>query len=135
MIIDKMDQNAANLPTVWQLMRTAFFKEGERIQVSLNGAWLFGPRRSPELLIRTMFEDSPHGSNMQASTILLNLHDRATKEQVIPEEFFINADNTAKETKTTYALFCHLAIDQSPGDAPLERHISIPTCWAHSQQA
>ena len=62
MIIDKMDQQAAKLLTRWPLIRTPFFKEGERLQVSLNGAWIFGPLRSNKLIIRTMFEDCPHGS-------------------------------------------------------------------------
>ena len=104
MLIDKIDQNAAYLPTVWELLRTAFFKGGERLQVSLNGAWFFGPRQSPELLVRTMFEDCKHGSNMQASTLLMNLHDRALQEKVLPEEWFINADNTYKETKNNQCM-------------------------------
>ena len=99
MLIDKMDQNAAKLPTEWRLMMSGFFKEGERMQMSLNGAWCFGPLRSPEVLIRTMYEDFQHGSNMQASTFLLNFHNRVMQEGVIPEEWFINADNTSKESK------------------------------------
>ena len=79
-------------------MKTSFFNEGARLHVSLTGAWLFGPTHSNELLIRTMFENCPHGSNMQASTILLNLHDRIKKERVIPDEFFINADSAPTET-------------------------------------
>ena len=118
LIIDKIDQNACELPTVWPLMRTSFFKEGQRLQVSLNGCWFFGPSRSPELLIRTMFEDCPHGSNMQSSTLLLNLHDRAIKEQTIPEELFINADNTPKETKNNtcidFAIWLLIVLQMSP---------------------
>ena len=75
MIIDKMDQQAAKLPTIWPLIRAPFFKEGVRLQVSLNGAWIFGPTHSDELLVRTTFEDCAHGSNVQTSTIL-NLHGR-----------------------------------------------------------
>ena len=101
MLIDKMDQNAAKLPTEWRLMRAAFFKEGERLQMSLNGAWFFGPQKSPEVLIRTMYEDFQHGANMQASTLLMNFHNRAMQEGTIPEEWFINPDNTPKETKNT----------------------------------
>ena len=104
MLIDKMDQNCAWLPTVWELLRTAFFKEGQRVQVSLNAAWFFGVSRSPQLLIRTMFEDCAHGSNMQASTLLMNLHSRVMQERVIPEEWFINADNTSKETKNNVCI-------------------------------
>ena len=104
MLIDKMDQNAAKLPTEWRLMRSAFFKDGERLQISLNGAWLFGPKKSPEVLIRTMYEDYQHGSNMQASTLLMNFHNRAMQEGTIPEEWFINADNTTRETKTRSSL-------------------------------
>ena len=46
MVIYKMDQQAAKLPTIWQLIRAPFFEEGERLQVSLNGAWIFRPQRA-----------------------------------------------------------------------------------------
>ena len=71
------------------------------MQMPLNDAWLFGPQRSHEVLIRTMYEDFQHGANMQASTLLMNFHKRAMQEGTIPEEWFINADNTTKETKNT----------------------------------
>ena len=100
MLIDKMDQHTTNLPTIWELMRSAFFKEGERVQMSIIGAWFFGPIHSPGLCLRSVFEDiGLHGANMQASTLLLNLHDRVKQEGDLPEEWFINADNTSKETK------------------------------------
>ena len=38
---------------------------------------------------------------MQASMLLMNFHNRAMHEGTIPEEWFINADNTTKETKNT----------------------------------
>ena len=105
MIIDKLDQNATYLPTVRQMARTSFFKEGARLQMSMIGAWWGGTSRSPELSVRSVFEDLPkHGANMQASTILLNLHDRVMQEGDLPEEFFINADNTSKETKNNQCM-------------------------------
>ena len=119
MIIDKMDQNAAKLPTEWPMMRSAFFKEGERLQMSLNGAWFLGPRGSAELLVRTMYEDFKHGSNMQASTLLLNFHNRVMQEGVIPEEWFINADNTAKETKNTITANFAIWLLLNMADTPL----------------
>jgi hypothetical protein len=35
--IDKMDQNSAIVPTVWSQLASGLFKEGDRIQVSLQG--------------------------------------------------------------------------------------------------
>lgn len=41
--IDKMDQNSANVPTVWSQLAASLFKEGDRIQVSLQGVNPFTP--------------------------------------------------------------------------------------------
>lgn len=49
--------------------------------------------------LRTVFEDTGHGANMQATTVLLNLHTASQKERSLPEKFHIGADNTPKETK------------------------------------
>ena len=100
MIIDKMDQNAAMLPCVWPMMRSSFFREGDRLQVSLIGCWWHGAVITPPQLIRTVFEDCVHGTEMTASNILLNLHDRVCPENRMPEELAIGADNTPKETKS-----------------------------------
>ena len=70
------------------------------MQMSIIGSWFFGPMRSPPVSVRTVFQDiGLHGANMQASTLLLNLHDRVVQEGDIPEEWFINADSTSKENK------------------------------------
>ena len=105
MLIDKMDQNCCHLPTIWEMIRTPFFKDGERMQMSVIGAWFFGTSRSPEIMIRTVWEDiGPHGANMQMSTMLMNFHNRAMLEGELPEEWFINADNTPKETKNNQCI-------------------------------
>ena len=35
--IDKMDQNSAIVPTVWSQLASSLFREGDRLQVSLQG--------------------------------------------------------------------------------------------------
>jgi hypothetical protein len=35
--IDKMDQNSVNVPTVWSQLASELFRQGDRIQVSLQG--------------------------------------------------------------------------------------------------
>ena len=49
--------------------------------------------------MRTMFEDTDHGSEMQMSTLLMNFHEAVLLENRIPEELYLGADNTPKETK------------------------------------
>ena len=61
MLIDKMDQNAAWLPTISSLSKSAFFKEGNRVQVSINGSWWFGLQHSPPINTRTMHEECEKG--------------------------------------------------------------------------
>ena len=46
-----------------------------------------------------MFEDIEHGSDMQMSTLTLNLFEAVALDRNMPEELLINTDNTAKETK------------------------------------
>ena len=41
--IDKMDQNSCMVPTVWSQLASSLFKEGDRIQVSLQGVIPFTP--------------------------------------------------------------------------------------------
>ena len=43
--IDKMDQNSVHVPTVWSQLASSLFKEGDRIQVSLQG---MGPFTLPD---------------------------------------------------------------------------------------
>ena len=98
MLIDKMDQNCAFCPQVWAMASTALFKQGDRLMCAINGSIWAGTEHTKHHL-RTMFPDTPHGSEMQCSTFLLNLWEAAMKEGHLCEEMIINADNTAKETK------------------------------------
>lgn len=100
MKIDKMDMHAINLPTIWNQLATPFFKQGARILCAVNGSHWAGPLRSPEWHIRTLFEDIPHGSEMQLSTIFLNLGSIADREGYLPEEFVVGSDNTPKDMNT-----------------------------------
>ena len=97
MKIDKMDMHAINLPTIWNQLATPFFKGGARILCAVNGSHWVGALRSPEWHIRTLFEDISHGSEMQLSTILLNLGSIADREGHLPDEFVVGSDNTPKE--------------------------------------
>ena len=97
MKIDKMDIHATNLPTIWNQLATPFFKGGAIILCAVNGSHWAGPVHSPEWHIRTLFEDIPHGSEMQLSTILLNLGSIADREGHLPDEFVVGSDNTPKE--------------------------------------
>ena len=104
MKIDKMDQTAGIVPTLWSLMSTTLMKQGSRLQVSMNGSQWHGTRNTSHH-ITTMFEDCPHGAEMQLSTIIMNLHRTAVKEGSLPEEWVIGADNTPKETKNQYMIY------------------------------
>ena len=42
---------------------------------------------------------------MQCSTVFDNFYQRVMSERSVPEEFFIGADNTPKETKNNIMLF------------------------------
>ena len=104
--IDKMDQNAAIVPTVWSQLASSLFKEGDRVQVSLQGMMAYGVGHTRHHL-RTVFEDCAHGSEIQLSTILLNFHEVALREGHVPEELILGTDNTAKETKSKFfGWFC-----------------------------
>ncbi len=56
------------------------FREGDRIQVSIIGSWWAGLLKAPEIHMRTVFEDYEHGSDMQISTLILNLHEKVMME-------------------------------------------------------
>ena len=50
-------------------------------------------------------DERAHGSEMQSSVILQNLHEVAMHEGHLPEELNIGADNTPKETKNQYTFW------------------------------
>ena len=97
--VDKMDQNAVNLPQRWSMQRTQLFRQGDRVQVSVIGSWWSGLTCSSEINLRTVFEDCKHGADMQISTVMQSFHEKVIAEGHLPEEFFVGADNTPKETK------------------------------------
>ena len=80
--IDKMDSSAIRCPTQWRLLNTAFFRDGNRVEVGLIGSWWSGLRQSVPIHFRTIFDDlAETGSSMQFSTLLLNLHEKAVKKK------------------------------------------------------
>ena len=96
--IDKMDMHAVNFPCIYSQLATTSFKQGARIPCAINGSHIAGPLHSPEWHIRTLFEAVSHGSEMQLSTIMVNLLDTADREGHLPNEFLVGNDNTQKET-------------------------------------
>lgn len=53
-----------------------------------------------------MFEDGPHGANMQRTSILMSLHTAALMEGHLPRVLHIGADNTPKETNNSTTMAC-----------------------------
>ena len=104
MKIDKMDQTAGVIPTLWALLNTPLFKGGARLQVSMIGSLWSGTKHTNHH-ITTVFPDCTHGAEMQISTVMLLLWQVAMKEGHLPEEWVIGADNTPKETKNQYFIF------------------------------
>ena len=105
MLIDKMDQKKTVCPTVWSQLATPLFKDLDRRMIAgLNGSMWFGTLHTTHHL-RTVFNDTGHGAEMQCSTILQNLHDIAIHEGHLPECFTIGADNTRKETKNQITMW------------------------------
>ena len=101
--IDKMDSSAIRCPTQWRLLNTAFFRDGNRVEVGLIGSWWSGLRQSVPIHFRTIFDDlAETGSSMQFSTLLLNLHEKVISEHRLPAGWVIGADNTAKETNNKW---------------------------------
>ena len=101
--IDKMDSSAIRCPTTWSLLNTAFFRDGNRVEVGLIGCWWSGLQHSAPIHFRTAFDDlDTTGSSMQFSTLLLNLHEKVLAENRLPAEWVIGADNTAKETENKW---------------------------------
>jgi len=104
MHLDKMDQTRTIIPTIWSQLSTPFFKGGERIVAGIIGAYCAGINNT-EIIVRTVFQDCQHGSNMQASAALLNFHNAALREGFLPQKLHIGADNTPKETKNQWFLW------------------------------
>ena len=100
---DKMDQQKCILPCVWPLLSTPLFKGGDRLVVGIVGG-LFRGAVNTEMIVRSVFQDHQHGSNMQASAALLDIHSSAMKEGRLPNKYSMGADNTYKETKNQYFL-------------------------------
>ena len=74
--------------------------------------------------VRTVFNDCDHGSEMQSSVILQNVHEMAMHEGHLPEELNIGADNTPKETKNQYTFWFLIWLLCVLEDTPL-RVISV----------
>ena len=116
---DKMDEKATVVATQWSQLSTPFFQSGERLIVAINGSFYHGLKHS-QVHMRTMFEDTEHGSEMQMSTFLMNFHEAALLENRLPEELYLGADNTPKETKNKYGcwwcmwLMCVMLIHNLP---------------------
>ena len=60
---------------------------------------------------------------MQMSTFLLNFHEAALLEKRLPEELYLGADNTTKETKNKYGcwwaalhLYGHMLVGHTHDD-------------------
>ena len=105
------------------------------MQVSINGSWWFGLQRSPPINIRTMYEDCEKGSEMQCSTVFDNFYQRVMSEGNVPEEFFIGADNTPKETKKKqhHALLPYVAVGGVGRHPTLEHSAFVLACWPYTQ--
>ena len=98
-----MDQQKCILPCVWPLLSTPLFKGGDRLVVGIVGG-LFRGAVNTEMIVRSVFQDHQHGSNMQASAALLDIHSSAMKEGRLPNKYCMGADNTYKETKNNISL-------------------------------
>ena len=57
MKVDKMDEKATVVPTVWSQLSTPFFQSGERLIVAINGSFYHGLEHS-QVHMHTMFEDT-----------------------------------------------------------------------------
>ena len=100
---DKMDQAKTIVPRVVALANTQFMKGGARLVVSLVG--VLAPCLFKQPLVYTILEDQVHGGDMVASLMLDVLEEAVGIKGQLPRRFFIQADNTVKETKNTIALF------------------------------
>ena len=120
MLIDKMDQKKTVCPSIWSQLATALFKDQEkRLITGLIGSMWFGPKHTLHH-VRTVFFDCSHGSEMQSSTILQNLHEVAKREGHLPQKLTIGADNTRKETKNQYCFWFLIWLLCALSDTPLK---------------
>jgi hypothetical protein len=103
---DKMDQNKTIVPRVVALSSTQFMKNSARLVVSLIGVLI--PALTPQPIFYTVLEDHKHGSNMIGSLLLDILLHTVHQTGTLPRRLFIQADNTAKETKNTITIFIAL---------------------------
>ncbi|CAK0832316.1 unnamed protein product [Prorocentrum cordatum] len=99
---DKMDQLKTIVPRVQALSHTSFQKQGARIVVALFG--VHAPCLWKRPLFYTVFKDREQGSDMVVGILWDVLLEAARSQGVLPRRFFIQADNTAKETKNTIVL-------------------------------
>ena len=63
------------------------------------GGFIWNGTGRDTTVLTTLYEDSKHGGNMQASLLFLNFHPKVLNTGVVPESLVISADNTPKETK------------------------------------
>ena len=99
-----MDMHVVKFPTIWSQLSSPLFKEGERVLAAINGTAWSGPSQI-QWHVRTMFQDIEHGSDMQMSTLLMNLFETIALERRMPEELLINTDNASKETKNVICMW------------------------------
>lgn len=119
MLIDKMDQKKTVCPTIWSQLATKLFQNQEkRLITGLIGTMWFGTRYTTHH-VRTVFDDCSHGSEMQCSAILQNLHEVAMREGHLPKAFTIGADNTRKETKNQICMWFLVWLLCALSDTPL----------------
>ena len=108
----KMDQAKTIIPRIKQLANTHFVKGGARLVVSLMGVLAPGLWRRP--LFYTVLEDQKHGADMVASIMLDVLLEASRTLGQLPRRFFVQADNTAKETKNTITFFAATWLPRGP---------------------
>ncbi len=101
---DKMDQAKNIIPRVKSLANTQFMKGGSRLVVSLIG--VLCPAITQRPMFYTVLEDQVQGSDMICSLFIDVLLEAVGSLGQLPRSVFLQADNTAKETKNTITLFC-----------------------------
>lgn len=74
-------------------------KTGHLMVIGLVASIWSGTGDYDDLTFTTVWEDSKHGGNMQASLLFMNLHSKCVQTNSVPESIIISADNTVKETK------------------------------------
>lgn len=82
-------------------------KTGHLMVIGLVASIWSGTGDYDDLTFTTVWEDSKHGGNMQASLLFMNLHSKCVQTNSVPESIIISADNTVKETKNGI-FFCFM---------------------------